>query len=204
MSKPREATSVAIRAPRLPADAAAVSSRNFAKASSRTHWSLPLWIARTHRAPFPEPGANFFCKSRSNSSQAFFCWANTIAVSPAANSFFSTSRSLAGFWLSSMTSTRWVTFLFAVNVSPSDPWPIRTCTASLLVRDSAVAWTSFGQVAVKKSVWRCVPASGPEAPKASSGFWQVSGHLPTIVRMSGSKPMSNIRSASSRTKYVTL
>mmetsp|Transcript_70410 Transcript_70410/g.195965 ORF Transcript_70410/g.195965 Transcript_70410/m.195965 type:complete len:244 (-) Transcript_70410:371-1102(-) len=45
--------------------------------------------------------------------------------------------------------------------------------------------TSFGQVAVKKSVWRFL------------------GTLPKILRIWGSKPMSNIRSASSSTKYVT-
>mmetsp|Transcript_79770 Transcript_79770/g.243914 ORF Transcript_79770/g.243914 Transcript_79770/m.243914 type:complete len:213 (-) Transcript_79770:715-1353(-) len=202
MSRPREATSVATSTPRLPLADAAVRSRNLASASSRTHWSLPLWIARHHSAPWLEPGPNFFCKFHSRSSHVLFWPAKTMPVSPRPSSALSTSTSLSSFASSSSTSTRWITLLFAVSLSPLAPWPIRNCTALALVSDAAVSCTSCGQVAVKKSVCRAEPARGPVAPPASSGF-PVAGHFSTMLRMSGSKPMSSILSASSKTKSRT-
>jgi len=56
--------------------------------------------------------------------------------------------------------------------------------APLEVNWEATFWTALGHVAVKKSVCRFVPASGPEAPPPSSGL-PVSGHFPMILRMSG-------------------
>mmetsp|Transcript_80650 Transcript_80650/g.246531 ORF Transcript_80650/g.246531 Transcript_80650/m.246531 type:complete len:208 (-) Transcript_80650:688-1311(-) len=63
--------------------------------------------------------------------------------------------------------------------------PTLMCTGSSLQMSRASRWTSFGQVALHMSVWR-------------SGR-----HCEQIFRTCGSKPMSNMRSASSSVRYVT-
>mmetsp|Transcript_27282 Transcript_27282/g.78374 ORF Transcript_27282/g.78374 Transcript_27282/m.78374 type:complete len:248 (+) Transcript_27282:368-1111(+) len=195
MSRPREATSVATSTPRS-ALLLAVSARNFSSASSRTHCSLLLWIAR-HQMPRPLPWSIL-----STSSQRHFMLVKTMAVSPGPSSFLISSFRRAGFSSGSITFTTCFTLVFAVSTSPASPCPIRTCTGALAIRLRAERSTSLGHVAVKKSVWRQRPAVLPLAPPPSSGFPGL-GHMPTISRMSASKPMSSIRSASSNTRYVT-
>mmetsp|Transcript_75833 Transcript_75833/g.209281 ORF Transcript_75833/g.209281 Transcript_75833/m.209281 type:complete len:241 (-) Transcript_75833:612-1334(-) len=196
MSKPRAATSVATSTPRSPLELPEVRPRNCSRASSRTHCSLPLWIVR-HQTPKPAR-----CSSLVISSHLHFMLAKTIAVSPLWSSDLMRSFNCAGFSSSCITLTTCLTLAFAVSLSPPAPWPMRTCTADVEVRLAAVCCTSFGQVAVKKSVCRRVPATGPVAPPPSSGF-PVLGHCSTILRMSASKPMSSMRSASSSTKCLT-
>mmetsp|Transcript_14569 Transcript_14569/g.37069 ORF Transcript_14569/g.37069 Transcript_14569/m.37069 type:complete len:217 (+) Transcript_14569:740-1390(+) len=79
---------------------------------------------------------------------------------------------------------------------------MRTWTADALVKVAAMACTFLGQVAVKNNVCRLEPPRAPLAPPPSSGA-PVSGHRLTISRMVGSKPISSIWSASSRTRYDT-
>mmetsp|Transcript_123916 Transcript_123916/g.346975 ORF Transcript_123916/g.346975 Transcript_123916/m.346975 type:complete len:251 (+) Transcript_123916:337-1089(+) len=205
MSRPRAATSVAMSTPRrnLPFPGLAteaVISRNVDKASSRSHCSLPLWSALHQRL---EPGGKTLFKLCSKSLQVLFICAKTMAVSPSLSSVSRTFFNLSIFSCSWMSSTCCLTLVFAVSFSPSLPCPILTWTASLAVSVEAMACTSFGHVAVKNRVWRMVPAWGPVAPPACSGL-PVLGHCWTILLMSASKPMSNIRSASSNTRYVTL
>mmetsp|Transcript_105056 Transcript_105056/g.324068 ORF Transcript_105056/g.324068 Transcript_105056/m.324068 type:complete len:246 (-) Transcript_105056:355-1092(-) len=194
MSRPREATSVATRTPRSLPLLLAVSLRNFWRVSSRSHCSLLLWMERTQ---MPRPAR---CKSCTTSSQRAFMLEKTMAVSPAPSSVLISACRCAGLSSGSITITVCFTLALAVSLSPVSPWPMRTWTAALDVRLAAVLWTSFGHVAVKKSVCRRRPP--PRAPPPSSGLPDF-GHLPTIWRMSSSKPMSSIRSASSKTRYVT-
>mmetsp|Transcript_8352 Transcript_8352/g.21921 ORF Transcript_8352/g.21921 Transcript_8352/m.21921 type:complete len:200 (-) Transcript_8352:396-995(-) len=91
------------------------------------------------------------------------------------------SSSRFDFSCSATTSTFWVMFLLAARSSV--PW--RTWTGSLPRNSLAMATTSLGQVAVNMRVWR------------SGRIWE------TMERSWGSKPMSSMRSASSRTRYVT-
>mmetsp|Transcript_109388 Transcript_109388/g.320210 ORF Transcript_109388/g.320210 Transcript_109388/m.320210 type:complete len:201 (+) Transcript_109388:263-865(+) len=192
MSNPRAATSVAMRMALSPCGSA-VRSRNSLRVSSRSHCGLSLWMARHQH---PSSGPSF----RSRKLQPPLVLAKTIAVSPFRGSTFNNFCRRFNFSSSSSnTSTVCCTLAFTVSLSSSAHWPIRTCTASMLVMDSAVRCTSLGQVAVKKMVCRAEPASGPPAPPPCSGL-PLGGHLATILRMSGSKPMSSIRSASSKTR----
>mmetsp|Transcript_21957 Transcript_21957/g.51219 ORF Transcript_21957/g.51219 Transcript_21957/m.51219 type:complete len:238 (+) Transcript_21957:446-1159(+) len=194
MSRPRDATSVATRIPLFDGSARSVRARNLSRVSSRTVCPLPLWIARHQTF--------ILCStiSCSISSHRYFWPAKTIMVSPGPSSFLMIFFSSPILSSSSMTFTTCFTLAFTVSLSPSSAWPMRTCTASLDVSFLAAACTSRGQVAVKKSVCRAVPA--PLAPPASLGS-PVSGQNATIFLMSGSKPMSSMRSASSSTRYVT-
>mmetsp|Transcript_144778 Transcript_144778/g.463998 ORF Transcript_144778/g.463998 Transcript_144778/m.463998 type:complete len:200 (-) Transcript_144778:1011-1610(-) len=122
--------------------------------------------------------------------------AKTTAVSPGCNDFVSTDLNLSILARSDVTITVCVTFGLALSSPPPAPCPIRTCTALLLVNAAAALCTTLGQVAVKKSVCLALP-------KSTSLAKPDLGHLSTILRMSASKPMSSILSASSRIKYLT-
>mmetsp|Transcript_51098 Transcript_51098/g.119649 ORF Transcript_51098/g.119649 Transcript_51098/m.119649 type:complete len:202 (-) Transcript_51098:937-1542(-) len=196
ISRPRAATSVATRAA-LVFDFSlfVVIFLNVDSASSLYHWSLPLWIACTQRLLFDWPSRSL----RHKSSHLFFIEEKMMQVSPSPSSFSSNSFRAVGFSSSSRTLTTCLMLALAVNLHSPAPCPMRTCTASFAVRERAVASTAFGHVAVKNKVWRFVPALGPDAPPASSGK-PVFRQLSTIFRMSGSKPMSSILSASSNTR----
>mmetsp|Transcript_46843 Transcript_46843/g.85821 ORF Transcript_46843/g.85821 Transcript_46843/m.85821 type:complete len:220 (+) Transcript_46843:584-1243(+) len=196
ISRPRAATSVATRAAfGFVLSLLVVIFLNVAKASSLYHWSLPLCMACTQRLLLVFPSCNLLTKS----SHRFFMDEKIMQVSPSPSSFSSNSLRAIGFSSSSKTLTTCLMLAFAVNLLSPAPCPMRTCTASAAVNERAVASTALGQVAVKNRVWRFVPAFGPDAPPASSGK-PVFGQLSTIFRMSGSKPMSSILSASSRTR----
>mmetsp|Transcript_57166 Transcript_57166/g.161396 ORF Transcript_57166/g.161396 Transcript_57166/m.161396 type:complete len:231 (-) Transcript_57166:755-1447(-) len=191
MSRPRAATSVQTRMPHSPV-LPAVMMRNLWSTSSRTSWTLPLWML-LHQC-----FSLLFWTSSSSWSHPSFVAAKTMAVSPGWRLSRSTLISRGFFSSGRRTSTVCSMFSFAVSLSPPAPWPMLTCVAFPLVRDRAIDCTSLGHVAVKNRVWRPWPAASPRA----SGLAGL-GHIPTILRMSGSKPMSSMRSASSKTSFST-
>mmetsp|Transcript_72476 Transcript_72476/g.170447 ORF Transcript_72476/g.170447 Transcript_72476/m.170447 type:complete len:222 (-) Transcript_72476:600-1265(-) len=83
-----------------------------------------------------------------------------------------------------MNSTCCRTLADATSLLPLAP--IRICMASLVIAE-AMRCTATGHVAVNMSVWRLA----------------VEGITSTMERIWGSNPMSNMRSASSNTKYST-
>mmetsp|Transcript_123099 Transcript_123099/g.309822 ORF Transcript_123099/g.309822 Transcript_123099/m.309822 type:complete len:206 (-) Transcript_123099:536-1153(-) len=150
--------------------------RNLFKAVSLRLWSKSPWISSVHR-----PNALSSFSSQARSLQFCFVFENTKQFAP------SESRPKMRFnaaFLSSLllqTSTFWVMFLFVVISSE----PIWICTGSLMYF-FAKSRHSRGQVAVNMLI--CFLSHGT---------------LSRISLIWGSKPMSNMRSASSRTAKRT-
>mmetsp|Transcript_73126 Transcript_73126/g.189902 ORF Transcript_73126/g.189902 Transcript_73126/m.189902 type:complete len:234 (-) Transcript_73126:359-1060(-) len=149
--------------------------RNLFKAVSLRLWSKSPWISSVHR-----PNALSSFSSQARSLQFCFVFENTKQFAP------SESRPKMRFnaaFLSSLllqTSTFWVMFLFVVISSE----PIWICTGSLIYF-FAKSRHSLGQVAVNMLI--CFSH----------------GTLSSISLICGSKPMSSMRSASSRTAKRT-
>mmetsp|Transcript_71896 Transcript_71896/g.181399 ORF Transcript_71896/g.181399 Transcript_71896/m.181399 type:complete len:223 (-) Transcript_71896:1068-1736(-) len=192
MSRPRAATSVAIRTPFCLFFGLVVMALNVLRTSSRSHCSLSPWMALAHPQMIGSVLLGFHESLSSRKSQVFLRMAKTTAVSPCFKVLLSTCCNFSTLLRSGSTKTCCVTFGLAVRRSPA-PCPMRICTAFGLVREAAARCTALGHVAVKKSVCLAVPAS------ASSGYPEAL-HAAAILRMSGSKPMSSILSASSSTK----
>mmetsp|Transcript_34721 Transcript_34721/g.95723 ORF Transcript_34721/g.95723 Transcript_34721/m.95723 type:complete len:200 (-) Transcript_34721:1071-1670(-) len=160
-------------------------ARNVARLASRSHCSLSPWMLR-HQPPRPRTALSLWM-SASMLSQLDFRAVKTIAVSPGLSSSLIVSLSCRGLSSSRRTSTDCRTSLLALNWSLPTPCPMRTCTALARVSEAAMCCTALGHVAVKSKVCRSLQP----------------GHFPTISRIEGSNPMSNMRSASSNTKYPT-
>mmetsp|Transcript_80097 Transcript_80097/g.206121 ORF Transcript_80097/g.206121 Transcript_80097/m.206121 type:complete len:215 (-) Transcript_80097:1004-1648(-) len=164
MSSPRAATSVAAMSATLPL-------RKLSRASSRWRWSLSPWMATT------------LVPSRLKSRSS---WSHMRLVpqkmSPRRSGGLPTrcSRSAAVSRLILSFPTICTICVMSAFALSSSRLPI--CTWYGRFRKSSASFrTSFGHVAVKKSVWRWLGTSRK------------------ILRICGSKPMSSIRSASSRT-----
>mmetsp|Transcript_83854 Transcript_83854/g.237832 ORF Transcript_83854/g.237832 Transcript_83854/m.237832 type:complete len:232 (-) Transcript_83854:586-1281(-) len=186
MWSPREArfvaTSTALSAPR-----AAVLARKPSSVSSRSRWPFPEWRACAQAPP------SLARSPFTSQSHLFFVLQNTRQLPPGARSLPSTSTSRPSFalWVS-RTSTRWATALLALGW-PAERWATLTSTAVLAVRARAASCTARGQVAVKKRVCLRLLLARPS----------FLGHMATMLSISGKKPASSMRSASSRTRQVT-
>mmetsp|Transcript_125814 Transcript_125814/g.361785 ORF Transcript_125814/g.361785 Transcript_125814/m.361785 type:complete len:231 (+) Transcript_125814:569-1261(+) len=194
MSKPRPMTSVAMRIRVSPL-------RNLSRTCSRVSCGRPPWIASASM-----PSAHSF----SLSSLAKFFWLTKMSILPSGcdktclmcasrSCLFSSSCFSHGFGSSgqSTTTTCWTMPSRASSASssssaatcppPPPPLrPMRIIAGASAHKLQASCWTSFGQVAEKNTVCR----SGRIA-------------LP-IWSMSPLKPISSMRSASSKQKKVTL
>mmetsp|Transcript_79049 Transcript_79049/g.226629 ORF Transcript_79049/g.226629 Transcript_79049/m.226629 type:complete len:229 (-) Transcript_79049:597-1283(-) len=189
MSNPRPITSVAISSLVEP-------FRKSSRMERRFSWGRPPWRASTctpsSQSLVLSSSAKFFWFTKmiifesSRAIAALMCWSNICR--------FTTSCFSHGFLSSgkSTTITCCVMPSLASKTSASSspprapPFPTRIVTGISLHNVRAKDWTSFGHVAEKKTVWR----SGRTAALISS--------------MSPRKPMSSIRSASSKHQYVTL
>mmetsp|Transcript_66222 Transcript_66222/g.167843 ORF Transcript_66222/g.167843 Transcript_66222/m.167843 type:complete len:200 (+) Transcript_66222:493-1092(+) len=140
---------------------------------SRVLWSLSPWMAAAEIC--------WYCSSRVKASAPRLVSAKTKTFSPPAATPRIQDINLSRFSYSPTTSTCWVMSAFAVNSS----LPMVNLMGSSLQKSRAMRWISFGQVAENMTVCR------------SGLIWE------TILRICGSKPMSNMRSASSKQRYVT-
>mmetsp|Transcript_41982 Transcript_41982/g.84479 ORF Transcript_41982/g.84479 Transcript_41982/m.84479 type:complete len:205 (-) Transcript_41982:345-959(-) len=165
MSRPRAATSVAMRRGTCPL-------LNFSMAAERTSCERSPWIASTVKPPLctvPSTLSASFLYSTKISTRFFPVWC-----------FFSSSKRRLSFACPSTTSTTCLTRWLADN--SSEP----TVTRAGSERNSeAMPWMLIGHVAENMRVCLCF------------------AHCEMILRMSFSNPRSNMRSASSSTRYDT-
>mmetsp|Transcript_26506 Transcript_26506/g.61280 ORF Transcript_26506/g.61280 Transcript_26506/m.61280 type:complete len:211 (-) Transcript_26506:545-1177(-) len=149
--------------------------RNLLSAVSRLDWSRSPWISSVHK---PKDLSLF--NSQARFVQFFLVLLKTKQLPPSAScpKIRFKADILSSFEL--QISTLCVMFVFVVMSSE----PIWICMGSLMYF-LAKSRHSRGHVAVKKSVCRC------------------RGTFARILRICGSKPMSSMRSASSRHRYVT-
>ncbi len=174
-------------------------------------------FSKASQVCFRPPGAQFatwrsyFCWEKISSSKGSqllkMFWsthwlnctppANTIAVSPG---FRSDAITFLNDTIFSDSSSTWTVCLMLVFVARPlfVSWDIPpTCIfIAWRVKSNELFCTSFGHVAVKNKVCLASPA------KTSCDVAEP-GQFAMICRISGSKPMSSMRSASSKTKYIT-
>mmetsp|Transcript_37669 Transcript_37669/g.98700 ORF Transcript_37669/g.98700 Transcript_37669/m.98700 type:complete len:218 (+) Transcript_37669:288-941(+) len=176
MSRPRDATSVATSVRTAP-------RRNFWSVRSRSHCSMSPWSASQFQ---PSPLSSLASSShRLLVPQKTMALACSLSAKPSLSVLTSTIKWCILSFFSDRGITRMicVTLALATRRLPTSPM----CTVTGSTRNSdASARIFFGHVAVNKSIW------------------YPGGTLPRALRMSGSKPISSMRSASSSVTYDTL
>mmetsp|Transcript_39199 Transcript_39199/g.106083 ORF Transcript_39199/g.106083 Transcript_39199/m.106083 type:complete len:217 (-) Transcript_39199:986-1636(-) len=174
-SRPRAATSVATSTPIRPL-------RKSLSARSRAACVRPPWICEV-RMRLSE-------RRHAKSSTVDLAFAKiNVLLSESSLTFSISAENFPSASLVLTSAKRCSTFVLAV---PTRPTPIHMYEGSR--KSSANSWISAGKVA--ENIIVCRPFSSPPDLGMPCPW--------TICRICGSKPMSSIRSASSRTKCLTL